>query len=31
VVFPGLYGVLHTPSDVESLVLTIESELLSGH
>jgi len=30
-VFPGLYGVLHTPSDVEALVLTIEGELLTGH
>jgi hypothetical protein len=31
VVFPGLYGVLHTPSDIEDLVLTIEEELLTGH
>jgi hypothetical protein len=31
VVYPGLYGVLHTPSDVETLVLTIEGELLAGH
>jgi hypothetical protein len=31
VVFPGLYGVLHTPSDVLTLVLTIEGELLTGH
>lgn len=31
VVFPGLYGVLHTPSEVLTLVLTIEGELLTEH
>ena len=30
VVYPGLYGVLHTPAGVVELVLAIEGELLAG-
>jgi hypothetical protein len=30
VVFPGLYGVIHTPDEVVDLVLVMEGELLAG-
>ena len=30
IVYPGLYGTLHTPEEVVGLVLTIEGELLAG-
>ena len=30
VVFPGLYGVLHTPDEIVDLILIMEGELLAG-
>jgi len=30
VVFPGLYGIIHTPDEVVDLVLIMEGELLAG-
>jgi hypothetical protein len=30
IVYPGLYGVLHTPAEIIALTLTIEGELLAG-
>jgi len=30
VVFPGLYGVIHTPDEIVDQVLVMEDELLTG-